>query len=104
MWKTEIVCRVCGCAGIGIGIVVGCEAYRGIGSLGVIVVGCAAFDCSCVVVGNVVVCLLGTLKHVIGGNDWWYAACVCNKGVLQIPKGFSAQSVTSIFGRLCQGV
>ena len=58
MWKTEIVSGVCGCAGIGVGIVVGFEAYLGIGSLAVIVVGSTAFGCSCVVVGNVVVCLL----------------------------------------------
>ena len=37
---------------------VGFEAYPGIGSLAVIVVGSTAFGCSCVVVGNVVVCLL----------------------------------------------
>ena len=44
MWKTEIVSGVCGCAGIGAGIVVGFEAYPGIGSLAVIVVGSTAFD------------------------------------------------------------
>ena len=66
MWKTEIVCGVCGCDGIGIGIVVGFEAYRGIGSLVVIVVGCAAFDCSCVVVGNVGLFLLGGCWEVDG--------------------------------------
>ena len=43
MWKTEIVSGVCGCAGIGVGIVVGFEAYPGIGSLVVIVVGSTAF-------------------------------------------------------------
>ena len=58
MQKTEIVCGVCRCVGIVIGIVVGCEAYGGIGNEVVIVVGCTVFDCSCVVVGNVVVCLL----------------------------------------------
>ncbi|XP_058781239.1 uncharacterized protein LOC131655374 [Vicia villosa] len=25
--------------------------------------------------------VLVTIKHVSSGNDWWYAACVCNKGV-----------------------
>ena len=58
MWKTEIVYGVCGFAGIGVGIVVGFEAYLGIGSLAVTVVGSTAFGCSCVVVGTVVVCLL----------------------------------------------
>ena len=32
--------------------------------------------------------VLGTIKHVIGGNDWWYAACVCNKGVVADSKRF----------------
>ncbi|KAL5096315.1 hypothetical protein RYX36_000642, partial [Vicia faba] len=31
---------------------------------------------------NIVCIVLGIIKHVIGGNDWWYAACVCNKGVV----------------------
>ncbi|XP_058773373.1 uncharacterized protein LOC131647495 [Vicia villosa] len=31
---------------------------------------------------NMVCVVLGTIKHVSGGNDWWYAACVCNKGVV----------------------
>lgn len=32
---------------------------------------------------NDMVCVvLGTIKHVVGGNDFWYAACVCNKGVV----------------------
>ena len=68
MWKTEIVCGVCGCAGIGVGIVVGFEAYRGIGSLVVIVVGCAAFECSCVMVGNVVRCLWVCFFLGVGGR------------------------------------
>ena len=66
--KTEIVCGVCGCAGIGIGIVVGCEAYRGIGSVVVIVVGCVAFECNCVVVGTVVGCLWVCFFWGVGGR------------------------------------
>ncbi|XP_058731997.1 uncharacterized protein LOC131603620 [Vicia villosa] len=32
---------------------------------------------------NEMVCVvLGTIKHVIGGNDWWYAAHACNRGVV----------------------
>ncbi|KAL5064205.1 hypothetical protein RYX36_025942, partial [Vicia faba] len=31
---------------------------------------------------NIFYIVLGTIKHVIGGNYWWYAACVCNKGVV----------------------
>ncbi|XP_058727856.1 uncharacterized protein LOC131599564 [Vicia villosa] len=32
--------------------------------------------------------VLGTINHVVGGNDWWYAACVCNKGVIADSKRF----------------
>ncbi|KAL5101592.1 hypothetical protein RYX36_005919 [Vicia faba] len=31
---------------------------------------------------NIVCIVLGTIKHVIGGNNRWYVACVCNKGVV----------------------
>ena len=62
------MCGVCGCAGIGIGIVVGCEAYRGIGSEVVIVVGCGAFECNCVVVGTVVGCLWFCFCLGVGGR------------------------------------
>ncbi|XP_058725947.1 uncharacterized protein LOC131597257 [Vicia villosa] len=38
---------------------------------------------------NDMVCVvLGTINHVVGGNDWWYAACVCNKGVIADSKRF----------------
>ncbi|CAI8589166.1 unnamed protein product [Vicia faba] len=30
---------------------------------------------------NIICIVLGTNKHVIGGKDWWYTGCVCNKGV-----------------------
>ncbi|XP_058727020.1 uncharacterized protein LOC131598436 [Vicia villosa] len=47
---------------------------------------------------NEMVCVvLGIIKHVIGGNDWWYAAWVCNKGLLQIPKGCSTLTVISMY-------
>ncbi|XP_027916000.1 uncharacterized protein LOC114175441 [Vigna unguiculata] len=25
--------------------------------------------------------LLGTIKHILGEDDWWYTACLCNKAV-----------------------
>ncbi|CAI8620000.1 unnamed protein product [Vicia faba] len=31
---------------------------------------------------NIVCIVLGIIKHVIGGNVWWYAKCVCNKSVV----------------------
>lgn len=31
---------------------------------------------------DMVCVVLGTIKHVVGGNDFWYVACVCNKGVV----------------------
>ncbi|CAI8612820.1 unnamed protein product [Vicia faba] len=31
---------------------------------------------------NIVCIVLGTIKHLIGGNDLWYVACVYNKGVV----------------------
>ena len=68
MWKTEIVYGVCGFAGIGVGIVVGFEAFPGIGSFVVIVVGSTAFGCSCVVVGNVVGCLWVYFFLGVGGR------------------------------------
>ncbi|CAI8603500.1 unnamed protein product [Vicia faba] len=38
---------------------------------------------------NDMVCMvLGTIKHVIGGNDWWYVTCVCGKGVVADSKRF----------------
>ncbi|XP_058750104.1 uncharacterized protein LOC131623102 [Vicia villosa] len=37
---------------------------------------------------NMVCVVLGTIKHVVGGNDWWYAACVCNKAVVVDSKRF----------------
>ncbi|KAL5062574.1 hypothetical protein RYX36_024311 [Vicia faba] len=52
---------------------------------------------------NIVCIVLGTMKHVISGNNWWYAACVYNKGVVTDSKGFSALSAKSMFGQLCQG-
>ena len=51
------MCGVCRCIGIVIEIVVGCEAYGGIGTEVVIVVGCGACGCNCIVVGTVVRCL-----------------------------------------------
>ncbi|KAL5069248.1 hypothetical protein RYX36_020135, partial [Vicia faba] len=48
---------------------------------------------------NMVCVVIGTIKHVIGGNDWWYVACVCNKGVVAdskgffFPKGFSQKDI-----------
>ena len=54
MWKTEIVSGVCGCAGIGVGIVieivVRCGGYGSIGIEVVIVVGCEACGCIRIVV------------------------------------------------------
>ena len=55
--KTEIMCGVCRCVGIVIGIAVGCEAYGGIGTKVVIVVGCGGCGCNCIVVVTVVRCL-----------------------------------------------
>ncbi|CAI8607822.1 unnamed protein product [Vicia faba] len=52
---------------------------------------------------NIFCIMLGTMKHVISGNNWWYAACVYNKGVVTDSKGFSALSAKSMFGKLCQG-
>ena len=66
--KTEILCGVCGCVGIVIGIAVGCEAYEGIGTEVVIVVGYGAFECNCVVVGTVVGCLWFCFVWGVGGR------------------------------------
>ena len=55
--RTEIVCGVCGCVGIVIEIMVGCEAYGSIGTEVVIVVGCGAWGCNCIMVATVVGCL-----------------------------------------------
>ena len=57
MQKTKIVCGVCGCVGIVIEIAVGCEAYGGIGTEVVIMVGCGACGCNYIVVVTVVGCL-----------------------------------------------
>ncbi|KAL5082240.1 hypothetical protein RYX36_010661 [Vicia faba] len=51
---------------------------------------------------NIVCIVLGIIKHVIGGNYWWYAACVCNKGVVCDSKRFFALSAKNMFGKLCQ--
>ncbi|KAL5067893.1 hypothetical protein RYX36_018780, partial [Vicia faba] len=37
---------------------------------------------------DMVCVVLGTIKHVIDGNDWWYVACVYNKGVIADSKRF----------------
>ncbi|KAL5080805.1 hypothetical protein RYX36_009226 [Vicia faba] len=37
---------------------------------------------------NMICVVLGTIKHIIHGNDWWYIACVCNKGVVVDSKRF----------------
>ena len=57
MQKTEIVCGVCGCAGIVIEIAVGCEEYGGMGTEVVIMVGFGVCGCNCIVVATRVGCL-----------------------------------------------
>ncbi|XP_027192334.1 replication factor A protein 1-like [Cicer arietinum] len=38
---------------------------------------------------NDMVCVVfGTVKHILGEGDWWYGACVCNKGVVIESKRF----------------
>ncbi|XP_073220419.1 uncharacterized protein [Cicer arietinum] len=38
---------------------------------------------------NDMVCVVfGTVKHILGEGDWWYGACVCNKGVVIESKGY----------------
>ncbi|KAK8466561.1 hypothetical protein PHAVU_008G122133 [Phaseolus vulgaris] len=32
--------------------------------------------------------ILGTIKHVVDDDDWWYTACVCNKAVYPDSKMF----------------
>ncbi|QCD94166.1 Replication factor A [Vigna unguiculata] len=32
--------------------------------------------------------LFGTIKHILGEDDWWYTACVCNKAVYPYSKMF----------------
>ena len=68
MKKTKIVCGVCGCIGIVIKIVVGCEAYGGIGTEVVIVVGCGACGCNRIVVVIVVGCLWFCFVGEVGGG------------------------------------
>ncbi|KAL5054499.1 hypothetical protein RYX36_035181 [Vicia faba] len=53
---------------------------------------------------NMVCVVLGTIKHVIRGNGWWYAACICNKGVVAYSKRFLCPKCNNIFGQLCQGI
>ncbi|XP_073222373.1 uncharacterized protein [Cicer arietinum] len=37
---------------------------------------------------DMVCVVFGTVKHILGEGDWWYGACVCNKGVVIESKRF----------------
>ncbi|QCD78870.1 Replication factor A [Vigna unguiculata] len=36
--------------------------------------------------------LFGTIKHILGEDDWWYTACVCNKSVYPDSKMFFCEN------------
>ncbi|QCD96690.1 hypothetical protein DEO72_LG6g1398 [Vigna unguiculata] len=45
----------------------------------------------------------GTIKHILGDDDWWYTACVCNKDVYPDSKMFFLREVdaTILFKKTC---
>ncbi|XP_058758714.1 uncharacterized protein LOC131631967 [Vicia villosa] len=49
---------------------------------------------------NDMVCVvLGTINHFVGGSDWWYAACVYNKGVVVDSKRYSVRLRLRVIGK-----